>query len=162
MSAPEPLTESERAELERLRARCRMLEQRAGNLLVDADRRERAALDRAASCIEHGREIQHLRHLASWYWAIDEHSDAARRAIVAALGNFRIALDGRDTPVPAAELRAALDKVLAAQQRVMRRPANFPTLADCLRGGGCSHDGLSSQVRAEIAEALGLAAPAGA
>lgn len=162
MSAPEPLTQAERAELERLRARCTMLEQRAGHLIVDADRRERAALDQSASCIEHGREIQHLRHLASWYWAIDEHSEAARRTIVAALGNFRLTLDDRDTPVPAAELRAALDKVLAAQQRVMRRPANFPTLADCLRGGGCDHDSLSDQVKAEIAEAFGLTAPAGA
>ncbi|MDA8320411.1 MAG: hypothetical protein M0030_11470 [Actinomycetota bacterium] len=162
MTVPEPLTQAERAELERLRARCSMLEQRAGHLMVDADRRERAALDRAADCTEHGREIRHLRHLASWYWAIDEHSDAARRAIVAALGNWRIALGDRATPVPAAELRAALDGIIAAQQKVMRRPAGYPTLADCLRAGGCDHDSLSGPVKAEIAEVLGLTAPAGA
>jgi hypothetical protein len=46
------------------------------------------------------------------------------------------------------EIRATLRAGLGAQAKVMRKPARYPTFADCLRSGGCHHDGLTDGLRA--------------
>lgn len=152
------IDETERLTVEnaRLHDRVRTLEARCGALMVDADRREEKARQRAEDCGEHGQEIQHLRHVASWYWAAMGQQEAARRAIVGALGNTVLGLRHHTEPIDPAELAAWLDKAIAAQSKVTRRPAAYPTLADCLRAGGCDHDGLCDGLKAEIAGALGL------
>jgi hypothetical protein len=139
----------------------RVLEERCGHLMADADRREQRARAIAESCPEHGKEIQYLRHLASWCWAAMNQQESARRAIAAAAGNVLLALRDHGTAVPADTLAAWLTRVITAQGKVLRRPAGYPTLAGCLRGGGCDHDGLSAQLAAEIAAALGLYRAAG-
>lgn len=131
-----------------------------GALMVDADRRERRALDLSADCTAHGDEIQYLRHCASWYWNSMNDSEEARHAIVGALG--KTVLNLRRTPgtftsgtVKASDLVAWLEGAIDKQNKPLKRHG-YPTLADCLRAGGCDHDGLSDPVKAEIAEALGL------
>lgn len=146
------------AENARLRDRASVLERRCGHLMADADRREERARKAAEDCAEHGKEIQHLRHLASWCWAAEQHADSQRRAVVAAIGNASLALRGRTEPVPASEVTAFLDRITAAQKKVRKGHPGYPTLADCLRGGGCDHDGLSGALVAEIAQVLGIAA----
>lgn len=142
------------AEHERLRDRIRTLEGRCGHLMVDADRREERAWKTAESCAEHGREITHLRHLSSWYWAASGHADACRQAIVMAM--FNLADNLRHDRVDPAAIPGLLDKAVHVQSKVLRRPPGYPTLADCLRGGGCEHDGLAPGLAAEIATELGV------
>jgi hypothetical protein len=155
---PTPKPEQARLAKEnlRLQERVRVLEQRCGHLMVDADRREERARAIAESCLEHGSEIKYLRHLASWYWAAMNQQESARRAIIGAAGSTLLALRDHTGPVPAEVLSTWLDKLIHAQDRVLRRPAGYPTLADCLRGGGCDHDGLTPELAAEIASALGI------
>jgi hypothetical protein len=144
----------------RLLSRVRQLEANLGHLIVDADRREERARKNAEDCAEHGKEIQYLRHMASWNWASMNQQEAARRAVV--MANLKSATGLRGDPeamVRAADVAAWLEKNADAQEKVLRRPEGYPTMADCLRGGGCDHDGLSGELKAEIAEALGLAAP---
>lgn len=155
-------------EIERLRGQVAELEGkvsqlRSGNgaLMVDADRRERRAAEAALSCTEHGRELQYLRHCVSWYWDSMNVSDQARMAIVSA--NLLTAKGLREghwgEQVDAAEVAEWLEKNADAQKRPLKGRA-YPTLADCIRAGGCDHDGLSDDVKRDIAEALGLAVPA--
>jgi hypothetical protein len=132
-----------------------------GALMVDADRRERRAAQNALSCTEHGKEIQYLRHVASWYWQCMNDSDEARHAIVGALGKTVLDLSvNPDYTVTAAELSGKLQKAIDKQNKPLRRHG-YPTLADCLRSaaGGCEHEGISDAVKKEIAEALGLPVP---
>jgi hypothetical protein len=129
-----------------------------GALMVDADRREQRALALLPDCDAHRRELQYLRHMVSWYWNIMNDSEDARHAIVGALG--KTVLDLSVNPgytVSAAELSGKLQKAIAAQDKPLKRHG-YPTLADCLRSaaGTCEHEGISDDVKKEIAEALGL------
>ena len=148
------------AENEKLRDRVSLLERRCGHLMVDADRREERATKIAEDCAEHGKEIQYLRHMANWQWAAANQQQSARWAIVTALGNTEMGLAHRSEPVPVDVLATWLRKAIDAQSKVLRRADGYPTLADCLRGGGCEHEGLSDGLKAEIAGALGLTEPA--
>jgi hypothetical protein len=146
------------AQNEELQDKVRQYQTSNGALMVDADRREQRASERALSCTEHGKELQYLRHLASWYWASMVQQESARQAIV--MMNLNTAKGmrelGADATVEAARVAGWLTKNVDAQNKVLRRPAGYPTLADCLRAGGCDHDGLGDGVKAEIAEALHL------
>lgn len=156
MTTPETITITA-AEHERLLRRISTLESRCGHLMVDANRREERATEIAESCPEHGKEIQRLRHLSSWYWAASGHSDDCRKAVVGAIINASMAMRDRAEPVAPADLVKFLDKITDAQKRVTRRPIGYPTLADCLRAGGCDHDGLCGGLTAEVAAELGVA-----
>jgi hypothetical protein len=128
-------------------------------LMVDGDRKEQRALALLPDCDAHRRELQYLRHCVSWYWQSMNDSDEARMAIVGALG--KTVLDLSVNPgytVSAAELSGWLSKAIDKQKRPLNRHG-YPTLADCLRSaaGGCEHEGISEDVKKEIAEALGLA-----
>lgn len=130
-----------------------------GALMVDADRREQRALALLPDCSAHRSELQYLRHVASWYWNSLSDSEEARMAIVGALG--KTVLDLSANPgytVSAAELSGWLQKAIDKQKRPLNRHG-YPTLADCLRSaaGDCEHEGISEDVKREIAEALGLA-----
>jgi hypothetical protein len=130
-----------------------------GALMVDADRREQRARLIAEDCEAHGREIQYLRHCASWYWQSMNDSDEARQAVVTAnmLTARNLREHGADATVKAADVAGWLDKNTGKQDKALRRHG-YPTLADCLRStaGKCEHDGLSSQVKADIVKELGL------
>lgn len=154
-----------RGQIERLAARntelegkLRQEERRCAALMVDADRRERRALDLLPDCEAHRSELQYLRHMTSWYWDQAQKEDEARHAIVGALQvtALRLRDAGPDASVNAADVAGWLDKAVDRQKRPLNRKG-YPTLADCLRGGGCDHDGLSDQVKADIARVLGLA-----
>jgi hypothetical protein len=151
------------AQVAELQAKVRQYQQSNGALIVDADRREQRAALAAEDCGEHGKQLQYLRHVASWYWAAMVQQESARWAVVTANMNtakrLREELAARPT-VDAAQVAGWLDKNADAQSKVLRRPSGYPTLADCVRGGGCDHDGLSDGVKAEVAEALGLTVPA--
>ena len=127
-----------------------------GALIADGDRREQRALALLPDCEAHRRELQYLRHCVSWYWHSMNDSDEARRAIVGQLGNVVLGIrrGGAET-LKAADVADWLDKAIDKQKRPLNRH-DYPTLADCLRAGGCSHDGLCDDVVADIAEALGL------
>jgi uncharacterized protein (DUF3084 family) len=144
------------AQVAELQAKVHQYQRSNGALMVDADRREQRAAQRAEDCGEHGREIQYLRHLTSWYWASMVQQESARQAIV--MMNLNTAKRMRDlsadATVKAADVADWLGKNVDAQRKVLRRPAGYPTLADCARAGGCEHDGLSDGVQAEVAAAL--------
>lgn len=122
--------------------------------LVDADRREQRALALLPDCDAHRREIQYLRHCASWYWQSMTTAEEARRAIVGGLLVTAQRLRPEVT-FTGAELSAMLGRAVDRQDKPLRRKG-YPTLADCLRAGGCDHDGLSDAVKADIAKELGL------
>ena len=61
-----------------------------------------------------------------------------------------------DVTFTGAELAGMLQAAVDRQKGPLKRKG-YPTLADCIRAGGCDHDGLSDAVKADIAEALGLA-----
>lgn len=128
---------------------------RSAALLVDADKRERRALDRLPDCDAHRSEIQYLRHAASWYWDAAQNAEVARSAIVGELIIAARKLECRKDAIPAAEVAGVLDSATAAQKKHLGKHG-YPTFADCQRGGGCDHDGLSDSLKAEIAGALGL------
>lgn len=140
----------------KLRASLYQEERRSAALLVDGDRREQRATKTAESCGEHGKEIQYLRHIASWYWASLNQQEEARGGIVIDLMLTVQKLGNRTEPVPVATLVTWLNKAVKAQDKVFRRPMGYPALADCLADGNCDHDGLSDGLATEIAEALGL------
>lgn len=121
---------------------------------VDADRREQRALALLPDCEAHRRELQYLRHCASWYWDNAQVSEQARQAIVSALLVTALRLRPEVT-FTGAELSAMLEAAVDKQKRPLKG-RQYPTLADCIRAGGCDHDGLSDAVKADIAEALGL------
>lgn len=141
----------------------------AAHARVDGDRREQRALALLPDCEAHRRELQYLRHQVGEYWHVMNDSDEARRAIVGALG--KTVLDLRSTPgtfttgtVKAADLVTWLEKAIDKQDKPLRRHV-FPTQADCLRSaaGECEHESICDDVKADIAEVLGLvlaAAPA--
>jgi outer membrane murein-binding lipoprotein Lpp len=133
-----------------------------GALMVDADRREQRAALAAEDCAEHGKGLRYLRHLTGWYWAAMVQQEDARQAVVMMNLNTakRMREQGADATVKAADVAAWLEKNVSAQRKVLRRPAGYPTLADCARAGGCDHDGLADGVKAEVAEALGITVPA--
>ena len=137
-------------EHDRLTRRIRDLESRCAALMVDADRRAEAATKRAEDCVEHGKEIQYLRHLASWCWHDGQDADEARRAIVIAMQQFGKQLDDISKPIPPDQLRDWLKRAMAAYDRKSKLPPSYPTLADCQRAGGCNHDDVSPKLRAEI------------
>lgn len=141
-----------------LQAKVRRYQGGNGALMVDADRRERRAAENALSCTEHGKELQYLRHTVSWYWAAMVQQESARQGVVMANQNTagRMRGHGPDAMVRASDVADWLEKNVDAQNKVLRRPAGYPTLADCLRAGGCEHDGLADGVKAEIAAALQL------
>lgn len=161
MKAPEWLSAGQAASLqaenERLANRVRVLEARTGQLMVDGDRREQRAREEAHDCAAHGREIQYLRHMASWQWDHAQESASAYRGLVSALILVRQRIT--DAPVAPGVLSGWLDKAIAAGNRHIGK-GGYPSLANCQRAGGCDHDGLSDGLRADIAEALGIAAPA--
>lgn len=141
-----------------LQGKVRRYQESNGALMVDADRRERRASENALSCDEHGKELQYLRHLTSWYWAAMVQQESARQGIVMMNLNTakRMREQGADATVEAARVAEWLEKNVEAQKKVLRRPTGYPSLADCLRAGGCEHDGLGDGVKAEIAAALHL------
>jgi hypothetical protein len=141
----------------RLRDRVHMLESRCGHLMVDAERREERARKIAEDCAEHGKEIQYLRHTASWYWDAMTRAEQARMAMITPLLLARTGLDVAAGPIPAADVIRWLDQAVKGDQKAMGR-RGYPTLADCLRSDGCAHEGLTSGVRAEVAVALGITA----
>lgn len=155
MAQVEQLT-AEKAELQ-----AKVYEEKSHNgaLMVDADRREQRALALLPDCDAHKRELQYLRHCASWYWHCMNDSDEARAAVVTALMltamNAREA--GPDATVKAADIAEWLEKAVKKQNEPLRR-TSYPTLADCLRSahGDCEHDSVCGDVIAEVAEALGL------
>jgi hypothetical protein len=140
-----------------LRAKVSLYSSNHAAAMVDADRREQRALSLLPDCDAHRRELQYLRHCVSWYWESMNVSDQARMAIVGQLGNLVLSIRKGSMPgtVKAADLVTWLEKAIDAQKRPLRRQG-YPTLADCIRAGGCEHDGLSDAVKADIAEALGL------
>jgi hypothetical protein len=144
------------AQVAELRAKVRQYQSSNGALMVDADRREQRAALHAEDCAEHGRGLRYLRHLTGWYWAAMVQQESARQAVVMMNLNTakRMRELGADATVKAADVAGWLEKNVDAQQRVLRRPSGFPTLADCARAGGCEHDGLSDDVKTEVAEAL--------
>jgi hypothetical protein len=127
---------------------------------VDADRRERRALDLLPDCDAHKREIQYLRHMASWCWDSAQRAEGARGAIVAELILAARGLQHQAEPVPVHVVAEALTKAVGGQKKALAR-RSYPTFADCLRAGGCDHDGLSADLKAEIAEAPGSTASEG-
>jgi len=139
----------------RLRDRVRLLESRCGHLMVDADRREERARQLAGDCGEHGKEIQYLRHVASWYWDAMTRAESARMAMITPLLLARRDLDDNALPIPVKDVIRWLDEAVKGDQKAIGK-RGYPTLADCIRGGGCEHDGLSEGIRAEIARALGI------
>jgi hypothetical protein len=154
----------EEKEIARLQARVTELEGKVsqlrssnGALMVDGDRRERRAAEAALDCAEHGRELQYLRHCASWYWSQMNDAEDARQAIVGSLQMNAQRLRPEVT-FTGAELAGMLLKAVDKQKGPLNRKG-YPTLADCLRAGGCDHDGLSDAVKADIAAVLGLAVP---
>jgi hypothetical protein len=128
-------------------------------LMVDGDRREQRAMALLPDCEAHRRELQYLRHCASWYWHNMNDSDEARAAVVTALmltaRNAREA--GPDATVKAADIADWLEAAVKKQNRPLHR-TSFPTMADCLRSahGDCDHDAVCGDVIAEVVEALGL------
>lgn len=124
-------------------------------LMVDGDRREQRALALLPDCDAHRRELQYLRHCVSWYWDNAQTAEEARQAIVAGLLVTARRLRP-DVTFTGAELAGMLEKAVDRQKGPLKRKG-YPTLADCIRAGGCDHDGLSDAVKADIAEALGLA-----
>ena len=155
MTAPGDRIAQLEAEVARLRDRVTTLSSSCGHLMVDADRREERARKEAHDCAAHGREIHYLRHMASWQWAAHEESESAYRGLVSALILVSQRLTGE--PVPAGVLAGWLGKAIDAGNKHLGR-RKFPSLADCLRAGGCDHDGLSDGLKADIAEALGIGA----
>jgi hypothetical protein len=157
-----------RAQVERLTAENAKLQAKIhaershnGALMVDADRREQRALALLPDCEAHRQELQYLRHCVSWYWNSMNDSEDARHAIVGALGNTVLALErgaaDPDGKVGAAELLTWLKAAIAKQNKPLSRHG-YPSLADCLRSaaGECDHEGIAPEVKAEIAEALGI------
>jgi hypothetical protein len=150
------------AQRDELQAKVYAEKRHNGALMVDADQRERRAAENALSCTEHGKEIQYLRHMVSWEWNSMNDSEDARMAIVSALGNTVLAIKrgaaGPDGTLKADDVAKWLEEAIAKQDKPLRRHG-YPTLADCLRSaaGTCEHEGVSEDVKKEIAEALGLA-----
>jgi hypothetical protein len=151
----------EEKEIARLRARVAELEGKVsqlrssnGALMVDGDRRERRAAEAALDCTEHGRELQYLRHCTSWYWSQMNDAEDARQAIVGGLLVTAQRLRP-DVTFTGTELAGMLQKAVDRQNGPLNRKG-YPSLADCIRAGGCDHDGLSDDVRADIARVLGL------
>jgi hypothetical protein len=145
-----------------LRAELAAERDRSAALLVDADRREQRALDLLPDCGAHKREIQYLRHMASWCWESAQRAEEARQAVVSELELAADRVSERAEPVPAHVVAEALRRAAGRQEKALARHGH-PTFADCQRRGGCDHDGLSDEVKAGIAEALGLVpAPSGA
>jgi hypothetical protein len=124
----------------KLRDRNAYLESRVGSLMVDGDRRERAALDRAEACAEHGRMLTHWQRLAEWHWAAAGQQEAARQSVVTELILIeRDELAHRSGPVPVGLLSAWLRKAIDAQKRVKRRPDGWWPLQKHLHlGCSCS------------------------
>ena len=129
-------------------------------LMVDGDRREQRALALLPDCDAHRRELQYLRHCVSWYWSEMTSAEEARQAIVGGLLVTAQRLRP-DVTFTGTELAGMLQAAVDKQKGPLKRKG-YPTLADCIRGGGCDHDGLSDAVLADIAEALGLAVTADA
>lgn len=144
------------ADNKKLRENLYQEERRCAALLVDADRREQRATKIAESCAEHGKEIQYLRHIASWYWAGLNQQEEARADMITSLMLTIQGLGNRTEPVPVDTLTTWLNKAVKAHDKVFRRPKGYRALADCLADGTCDHDGLTDGLAAEIAEALGL------
>ena len=140
-------------EREKMQRRITLLESRCGALMVDADRRVEAALKTAEDCAEHGKEIHDLRHVSSYYWAAERHANQARQAIVTQLILLQRQLGGRTEAIPVEDLRDWIEKALKAYDRSFRKEVDYPTVADCLRAGGCRHDDVSPELRAELDEA---------
>lgn len=140
----------------RLRDEAAQWKDRATSARVDGDRRERRAAEAAADCARHGEEIQYLRHMASWYWNGQENEAQARRAMVMGLIKTVQAIDPTGEPFPAAELRKSLQKAIDAHLKVLHRPSGYPVPADCIRAGGCDHDGISNELKTDVARVLGI------
>jgi len=141
-----------------LAEKLRQEKNRSAALLVDGDRREQRALALLPDCDAHRRELQYLRHCAGEYWHAMNDSDQARRAIVGALGKTVLSLEASPGyTVKAAELAAWLQAAIDKQDKPLKRHV-FPNQADCLRSaaGECRHEGICDDVKADIAEALGL------
>lgn len=145
--SPRPVTDSEREKMQR---RITLLESRCGALMVDADRRVEAAYKTAEDCAEHGKEIRNLRHISSYYWAVERHADQARQAIVTEPILLRRQLGGRTDTIPVDKLREWIEQALKAYDRSFRKEIGYPTPADCIRAGGCRHDDVSPELRAEL------------
>jgi hypothetical protein len=155
-----------RAQVERLTAEKAELAEklshekdRATALYVDGDRREQRALALLPDCEAHRRELQYLRHCVSEYWHAMNDSDQARRAIVSAnqLTARNLSGGGPDATVKAADVATWLMRNVDKQDKALKRHV-FPTQADCLRSaaGGCEHESICDDVKADIAEVLGL------
>jgi hypothetical protein len=127
--------------------------------MVDRDRQVEIARKEAHDCEFHGREIQYLRHMASWQWQHAQDEYNARSGFVGAL--ILVRRDLGSEPVPADVLARWLTKAIDAGNKHIGK-GKYPNLADCLRAGVCDHDGLSDGLKADIAEALGITAVAGA
>ena len=149
------------AEKAELQAKVYAEKRHNGALIADADRREQRALALLPDCEAHRRELHYLRHMASWNWHTMNDAEEARQAIVGELGNTVLSLKKHAAPdatVKASDLLTWLEKAIDKQDRPLRRKS-YPTLADCLRSDahGCEHEGLSADLVADIAKALGLA-----
>jgi hypothetical protein len=155
--------QSLREQAERLAARNTELERelhqeqrRYAALSVDADRREQRALRLLPDFQAHRGEIQYLRHMTSWYWNQAQSADEARHAITGPLQATAIRLcAGTDATVKATDVAGWLDRAIDQEKKPLSRKG-YRALADCLREGGCDHDGLSEQVKADIILVLGL------
>lgn len=123
---------------------------------LDGDRRERRAAEAALDCGEHGEEIQYLRHMTSWYWSGHEQEASARRAMATGLIKTVQAINPAGPPFPAADLLKSLQAAIDAQSKILHRPSGYPVPADCIRAGGCDHDGISDALKTDIARVLGI------
>lgn len=150
------ITELE-AENASLREKLHREEQRCAQLLADGDRREQRALNQLPDCDAHRSEIQYLRHLASWYHDREQQADTARKAMATSLVVTSQRLEGRTDPVPAPDLVKWLRDAARANLNILHgRRKRYPNLADCARAGGCDHDGISDDLKTDIARVLGL------
>ena len=152
-------------EIARLRRQVATLEDKVSQLrssnaalTVDGDRREQRALALLPDCDAHRRELQYLRHRVSWYWSEMTSAEEAGTSSGRSPRDRAAAAPDRDLH---RHRRGRELKGHRQAQGPLKRERH-PTLADCIRAGGCDHDGLSDAVLADIAEALGLAVTADA
>jgi hypothetical protein len=108
------------------------LKAQTGHLMVDADRRERAAIERALDCTAHGERIAELEKQADQFWRDANRNNEARMAVISAFHPLQKAVSelrdrvraGRELPDGSAIVEVfgkALDRISAAHERAWKK-----------------------------------------